>query len=125
VPDLPPADVDADFDELLENLNGAFMLIGEARKGRFGLFIDLMYVNVEAEDSSPTGHFFSSITVESESTIASLGGFYRLYEAQGQFVDLMAGLRYWSIDTELSLEAGTLPSRKASHYESWVTLLSV
>ena len=35
LPGLPPADVDVDFyDDILGNINGALMLVGEARKGR-------------------------------------------------------------------------------------------
>jgi hypothetical protein len=35
LPPLPPADIDVHFyDDILGNINGALMLVGEARKGR-------------------------------------------------------------------------------------------
>jgi hypothetical protein len=51
IPPLPPADIDVDFyDEILGNINGALMLVGEARKGRFGLVMDIVYNDIETED---------------------------------------------------------------------------
>ena len=45
LPGLPPADVDVDFyDDIWGNINLAGMLVGEARKGRYGLFMDIVYM---------------------------------------------------------------------------------
>ena len=42
LPGLPPADVDVDFyDDIWGNINLAGMLVGEARKGRYGLFVSI------------------------------------------------------------------------------------
>lgn len=41
---LPPASVDAGFDDIIENTDIALMLAAEARRGRFGIVTDLSYL---------------------------------------------------------------------------------
>ncbi len=41
VPGLPKVSVDADFGDIIENADMAFMLAAEARHGRFGIVTDL------------------------------------------------------------------------------------
>lgn len=120
LPGLPPADIDVDFwDDILGNINGALMLVGEARKGRYGIFTDIMYIDIEAKDSTP-GPFFSSIKSRTKSWIVSAAGLYRLVERERAFLDAIGGIRYWSVDSELSLGAGLLPARKVSNKEDWI-----
>ena len=124
LPGLPPTDIDVDFyDDILGNINGALMLVGEARKGRYGMVIDVAYTDIEFEDSTP-GPFFSSIKSRTKSWMVSAAGLYRLVERQRQFLDVIGGIRYWSVDSELSLGSGWLPARKVSNKEGWVDPLT-
>lgn len=121
LPGLPAADIKVDFyDDILGNINFAGMLAGEARKGHFGMFMDIMYTDIEAEDSTPLGIYYSSVTSQTKSWVVSGAGLYRLFENQRQFLDAIGGIRYWSVDTDLTLEAGLFPKRKISNDESWV-----
>ncbi len=62
LPGLPPSDIEVDFyDDILGNINLAGMLVGEARKGRYGLFTDIVYTDIEAEDPTPLGIFYSGV----------------------------------------------------------------
>lgn len=120
LPGLPPADVDIDFwDDILGNINGAIFLVGEARKDRYGILMDVAYVNIEIDDAS-LAPYFSSIVSQTESWIVSAAGFYRLAEKAGCFLDFFAGARYWSVDSSLELRSGILPGRKVSNKEDWV-----
>jgi hypothetical protein len=120
LPGLPAADIEVDFwDDVLGNINGALMLVGEARKGRYGVVMDIVYNDIESKDSTP-GPLFSSIKLNNTMWIVSAGGFYRLVEQQRGFLDLIGGVRYWSVDTELTIRAGLLPGRKLSEQEDWV-----
>ena len=120
LPGLPESDIEVDFwDDVLGNINGALMLVGEARKGRYGVVMDIVYTDIESKDSTP-GPLFSSIKLNNTMWIVSAGGFYRLIEQQRGFLDLIGGVRYWAVDTELSLRAGLLPGRKLSEQEDWV-----
>ncbi len=119
-PGLPVADIDIDFyDDILGNINGAIMLVGEARKGNFGIFADIIYTDVEAEDPTP-GPLFTTLTSQTKSWIITVAGFYRLYEEKGMFLDGLAGIRYWSVNSELSTSAGLLPGNSISNTEDWV-----
>lgn len=120
LPGLPPVDIDIDFwDDVLGNINGALFLVGEARKERWGVFMDLAYVEIESDNPSPTPSF-SAIVSTTSSWIASAAGFYRLTDKPDVYVDITAGVRYWSVDSTLALRQGTLPGQKISSEEDWV-----
>jgi hypothetical protein len=120
LPGLPPADVDINFyDDIRGNINLAGNLVAEARKGRFGLFTDILYSDIETEDPLPYGILYSAVDTQTKSWIVSIAGLYRLAEQQNRFLDAIAGVRYWSVDTDLTLKAGLLPERSISNSEDW------
>ncbi len=45
--------MDADFSDLLSNLDFAFMAAGEARYDRFSIFGDVIYTKLGADASTP------------------------------------------------------------------------
>ena len=120
LPGLPPADIEVDFyDDILGNINFAGMLVGEARKGRFGLVADIVYTDIETEAPTPYGVLYSAVNSRTKSWMVSAAGLYRLMERQSRFLDAIAGLRYWSVDSDLTLKAGLLPQRSVSNSEDW------
>jgi hypothetical protein len=46
---LPAVSVDAGFDDIIENADFAFIVAGEARRGRFGIIIDLNYLSLSTD----------------------------------------------------------------------------
>ena len=119
LPPLPADDIDIDFyDDVLGNINGALMLVGEARKGRFGLVMDVAYTDIEDEEPT-TGPFFSTYRWRTKSWIVSAAGLYRLAEQERAFLDVIGGIRYWSVDSELSLSAGLIGQREITNKEDW------
>ena len=120
LPGLPPADVDVDFyDDIWGNINLAGMLVGEARKGRYGLFMDIVYTDIEMEDPVPYGILYSAVDTQTKSWMVSIAGLYRLAEHQNRFLDVIAGVRYWYVDMDLTVKAGLLPERSVSNSEDW------
>jgi len=124
LPGLPPADIEVDFyDDVLGNINLAGMLVGEARKGRYGLFIDMVYTDIETEDSAPLGIFYSTMNSRTKSWMVSVAGLYRLAEQEKLFLDVIGGFRYWNIDSELSLKGpafpNVFPEQSISNSEGW------
>ncbi len=121
LPGLPPTDIDVDFyDDILGNINGALFLIGEARNGRWGVLADIAYTDIEDEDPTPYGIFWSSTTSRTKSWMVSAAGLYGLVEKDRAFLDVIAGIRYWNIDSQLSLAAGLLPAQSVSNKEDWI-----
>jgi hypothetical protein len=98
--------------DYLENLKGAFMIAGEARHGRLCLFSDLLYLNLDAENSSVRAVDFGAgrIAVDTAlntNTRSKLKGFawsalagYTLVHSPGSTHDAFAGLRYFGLKAE-------------------------
>lgn len=120
LPGLPPAEIDISFsDDILGNINGALFLVGEARKGRFGFNIDMAYTDIEGDTAVPA-QYFTTFTSRTKTWIVSAAGFYRLLETERTFLDGLAGLRYWSVDSELSLSGGPLGRYAIDNKEDWI-----
>jgi hypothetical protein len=119
LPPAGPAEVDAGFDDILEDLSFAFMGIGEVRYGRFAVVADMVYVDLK-DDASTPGPFFSGAKLESETFIGTFQGSYRVLAAEQGHLDMLAGARVWHVSTELDLDAGLLAARRRSDSETWV-----
>ena len=113
------ADVDADFGDIFDKLNFGFMAAFEARKGKLGLFSDLLYLKVSAENATP-GALFSSVKLTQKVFMFEEAVAYRLYEKNGTSVDAMAGIRFWHLNTRLLFTAGISPEVEADRSKNWV-----
>src|SRR5262245_54093511 len=71
------ADVDAGFGDIIDQLNFGFMGAFEARKGKFSLLTDLLYLKVSAENATP-GALFSSVKATQKVFILEEDVGYRL-----------------------------------------------
>jgi hypothetical protein len=117
-----------DLTNLLQHLNGALFLSGEARKGRWGLAADLVFCDFQKEGSNvsnvggPGGE--NEVPVNTATTtsltgyMVSLTGNYSLLRSADAKLDLLAGLRYTHIGTTLdwsfATSVGSLPARTGS-----------
>lgn len=116
---LPSVDIDVDFwDDVVGNINGALFLVGEARKDRYAVFMDVAYTDIEDENGT-LGPLFSSATVRTKSWIVTTAGQYRMVDNATAFLDFLAGFRYWSVETSLALSSGLLPGREVSSRKDW------
>jgi len=100
------AAVDADFGDILDNLDTGAQGYFEARNGKWGVYGDFMYIKV-ANDAKVGA---VSIDVESSTTMAEGGVLCRIFEgygAQGSPVgtDIFIGGRYMNLDAELDFAA--------------------
>lgn len=120
LPGLPAVDIDVDFyDDIWGNINGAFMLVGEAKKGSMGFTTDIVYTDIESDSATP-GQIFTSVSSRTTSWIISALAFYRFFENQNTSIDGLAGARYWSVDSELSLRGGPKGYYSIDNTENWV-----
>jgi hypothetical protein len=103
------SDFDIGFDELLNNLNMAFMGYFEARKSKWSLAADAIYLNVGAGGGGsvavrPPGSDFS-VDVEADvklrAWVWTLTGGYNLWQSERGTLDAIAGARYLEIDVFL------------------------
>ncbi|MBK1648767.1 hypothetical protein [Rhabdochromatium marinum] len=100
--------------DYLSNLNMAFMAMGEARKGRWSIYTDVLYTsfgNTETKVRNVTGpDGFHASQVERKAktdlsaTVWTLAGGYQVIDRSNLALDLMAGARYLTLDSDLKLK---------------------
>jgi hypothetical protein len=117
---LPAVEVDASFSDLFDHLDFAAMLVSEIRYGRYGLFTDLMYVKLSGSAGTPFGVLADSVSVDTASLAFTAAPEYRIVESPRGSVDVMAGMRVWSVDTDLSFSGGVLDGVSRSDGDTWV-----
>jgi hypothetical protein len=88
------APVSIEFSDALSNLSGAFTLHFEARKKKWNVLADYMYVGLEPSATLPTG---TPLDVDLDMHIAELGGTYLVTDSS-PFVEVLAGARFQDID---------------------------
>ncbi len=97
----------------LDNLRMAFMLTAEARKDNWLIYTDIVYADLGSQDTrvrqvtGPLGNLSTTITRDTEtdisSTIWTLGGGYRVVHEPSWSLDLIAGFRYLTMNSDLTL----------------------
>jgi hypothetical protein len=104
--------VDVSTDTLLDELNFAFMLNAEARKGKWALVTDFLYLDISGGDSKVKSVDFSgpggvvtvpvtvsgSANVKLEGVLWDLAGSYTVARSKTSSLDVLLGLRYFTID---------------------------
>jgi len=95
--------INVNVDQILDNLNFAFMGTFEARKGRFGLFTDLIYLDVSGDKSNtrnvsiggrdlPAG-VTTNADLSVQGTVWTLAGEYVAVSDPGFSMDVLGGAR--------------------------------
>jgi hypothetical protein len=119
-PRAPTAHVDVDFKDILEHLDIAAMTFVQIRYQRFAAYADLVYTSISADADTPFGVLFDDADADNDIFIGTFGGAYRAIESEHASLDLLLGVRAWSVDTELRLDGGILPHQKFETNEDWV-----
>jgi hypothetical protein len=101
-----------------------FAMQGEARKGRWGIVADAVYVDLDVTGSRPTPRHLSA-NVDFTELLGNLIATYRVAESSGSFLDLYAGARVNSLSLDVNARADLInfplqPSYSASNSETWV-----
>jgi len=105
--DTPFGKVSAElsFSDAVENLDLAFMGTFEASNGVWSFIGDYMYTDIGFSESTP-GPALSRADASVETQIFSGYATYRVHETPTARIDLGAGLRWYSTDTEITLTGG-------------------
>lgn len=112
-------DIDKSTGDTISALDFAFMGAAEARNGRWGLILDLVYADLSAETGTPFGKLWSDAKVETKLMATTVYAGYRVAETERGSLDLLAGGRFYSLDLTLSLEPGRLAGRSESLDDDW------
>jgi hypothetical protein len=116
---VPPVDLDLSFGDVLKAFKFAFMGAAEARKNRFIILGDIMYIHLDAEKGiGIRDPDFLEAELDSKTMDITLLGGYRVAEKGPVVVDLFAGGRLNLFKVELQLE-GPNRSAEGSVKKTW------
>jgi hypothetical protein len=111
------AEVKVGPNDYLENLSFAMMISGEARKGRWLMFTDVIYLDFSDEDSAVKSINFGTDRVSSSSNVSTnssftglawtLGGGYAVLPARPVEFDVIGGLRYFGLKASTDWQLAT------------------
>lgn len=113
------AEVDARFKDIIDQFNFGFMGLFEARKGRFMILTDFIYLNLADTIETP-GPLFSTIRVDLKTLTLQPALGYRLIDGDGGSIALIGGIRYWHLSTNLEFRPGLLPGSTVDVNKNWV-----
>lgn len=117
---LPAVDVDASFSDIFDHLEFGAMAIGEARNGPYSIFADVMYTKISGQSGTPRGVLATDVELTSETFAGLLGAGYSVIDSDAARLDLVAGMRVWSVESELSFHGGVLDGRTRIDQATWV-----
>jgi hypothetical protein len=122
IPGQPAAPVDVSASDALRDLEGGGMILIDARKQRHGFLVDLLYTDVRSDTELLPSPIGLNLDSTSKTTIATVAYQYELFRNEQTVLDVLAGLRYWKVDTELRFSGGlgVLAGRGIRNTESWV-----
>lgn len=133
--DVKPDDGDSikiSFSDILDHLDMTYMGMLGARKGKWSLLADTIYMDlsdsVSGERKLP--HIDDTVTgkvdVDMEAWIVTLAGGYNLVDTGKYSLDLLAGARYLSVDVPLKFTLNETERRKTTPSGNlWDGLLGV
>jgi len=101
-----------DIDDILDNLKFTLMGTFDMRKGRWGIFTDVIYMDV---GGSQTGtreatiggiqlpvNASANVDLDLKSWIWTLTGYYRALDQPGMTLDILAGARYLDVEQKVN-----------------------
>jgi len=115
-------DIDPGFSDILNSLNFGFMGSFQAKKNKFILTTDLMYLDLE-QTKATGGTLFSSLNVNTKTFMLSPVAGYRLYTKEGASLDAIAGIRFWHTSTRLEAGPALLAGRVEETSKNWADVI--
>jgi len=120
------------FDELLQHLNSAVMVTGDAQYNQFSILTDYMYMNLggtAAQFKSVnfpdhphipiSGSLQSSQSLNLNASIWTLVGGYTVLQGDWGNLDVIAGFRYLGMNARLNYKLGFTINEPGGHGESF------
>src|SRR5580704_14534694 len=102
-----------DVGQILRHINVIYAFNGEVRRGRFGVFGDLLYLNAQAGTPEGSG-LVSKIDLGMQEFIGEFFGSYRVIQGPRGWLDLLVGFRDTYLGQQVGLQANNLAIDAAS-----------
>jgi opacity protein-like surface antigen len=106
-----------DFDT---RITGGFLIAAQAKYRSVGLLVDFNWLRLDTESLNP-GTLYSDVNLRSDFIYSTAALTYEL-PFKGKFhAEVQAGVRIWSVSTDLDVEGGALPGFLSSRNDTWVS----
>jgi len=118
---LPNADIDVPFSEILQNLDGAVMADLFVKHGSWMFLGDIVWANLSTKSrlnvgNSPTFKYDQQLLI-----LSAIGGYELPLSIDKLDLSVTAGLRYQRLSSETTLQSGTFPvSVNRSRTHDWL-----
>jgi len=110
-----------DFGDLWSNLRlGGAMVNVAWRSGRWSAFGDWTYAKVSSDLATPLDVLWSGAKGEVRGHIVQAAGGYQLIVHREASLDAFLGVRFYDLDTFLTLKEGLLPGSRLNGMDRWV-----
>ena len=119
------------FSDIIDNLDMTFMGVFGARKDKWSLLGDVIYMKLSDDVSGVrqlpdnTGTVTGKVDVEMKSWIVTAAGGYSLVDTGSYSMDLLGGARYLSIDVPLKAQVGQFQRKVTPSGDIWSGILGV
>ena len=101
-----------------DNFAIGFMAAVEARRGRFVIVNDMIWANLTSEKDT-VGPLYSTTKVGTKLFIIDPEAGYRFVNSEKGSIDVLGGVRVWSVEASLSATSGVLPGFDVSQRKTW------
>jgi len=105
--------IEVDTDDIVDNLDGAFMGIIGARKGKWSVMADLIYLSLEDDEKGiatvPIGPGVTApidAGIDLEGRVVTLSGARNVMDSEQATFDLLVGARYLKLESDLTIDIG-------------------
>ena len=110
-------EIDVSFSDIVKDLDGGLMGIISARKGKWTLLADIIYLSINQETSS-TANIIGvpekvDVDVKLEGFVSTFFVAYRVQESDMSSVDLLVGARYFRVDVDLDVDVGASKTKSS------------
>ena len=101
-----------------DNFAIGFMVAVEARKDRFVILNDMIWANLTSEKDT-IGPLYSTTKVGTKLFIIDPEAGYRFVNSEKGSIDVLGGVRVWSVEASLNATTGVLPGFEVSQRKTW------
>jgi hypothetical protein len=122
-------DIDITFSDIMKNLDIALMGTLAARRDKWTLFADIIYLDVSADDKSTANIIGRPVKTKVEvglkGFITTLAGAYTVMETDATRLDLLGGARHFSLDADLKFDIGRTKEMYSDSDHVWDGIIGI
>ena len=103
---------------ILSHLHFAAMGLADARRDKLVVLTDVIYTDLRGQRATP-GPLFSSVDPQQRLFILTPEAGYRVLDSEDASLDVVGGIRYWHLKSELEFQSGVLPGIGLEASRGW------